>query len=127
MSVKMSILGRNMDKDCVFCKLVRAEIPRTLEYEDDDVIVFKSIRPVAENHLLIVPKKHISTFRDLVGDGADRIILKMVSVSQKMIQEKGLEDGYRLAVNGGKYQEVLHLHLHLLGGKLESGDVLNNL
>lgn len=102
-------------EDCVFCKLIKGELPRKLEYEDDEVVAFKSNKPVAETHLLIVPKKHISTFMEL-GEKASNLI----GVAQKLIKDKKLVDGYKLCINGGKYQEVPHVHLHLLSGKIDS-------
>lgn len=102
-------------EECVFCKLIKGEIPRKFEYEDDEVIAFNSNQPSAEIHILIVPKKHISTFMELDGE-----ILALVKAAQKLIKDKKLVDGYRLCFNGGKYQEVQHVHLHLLAGKIDS-------
>ena len=102
-------------EDCVFCKLIKGEIPRKLEYEDDRVVAFNSNKPVAEVHILIVPKKHIPTFMEL-GDE----ILDMTKAAQKIIKDKKLNSGYRLCFNGGKYVEVPHVHLHLLAGKIDS-------
>lgn len=107
-----------MNSDCVFCKIIKREIPRKLEYEDNEVVVFESNKPVADQHLLVVPKKHVSTFRDLDGDSG-KLILKMVMAANKMIGDKDLSGGYKLVINGGKYQEVPHLHLHLLGGNFK--------
>ena len=102
-------------ENCVFCKIVKGEIPRKLEYEDDDVVAFYSNKPAAEVHLLIVPKKHVSTFMDL-----DDRILDMTKAAQKIIKDKNLLSGYRLIINGGNNQEVPHVHLHLLAGKIDS-------
>jgi histidine triad (HIT) family protein len=104
-----------MMEDCIFCKLIKGELPRKLEYEDDKVVAFRSNKPVAEIHLLIVPKKHIQTFMDL-GDE----VLDMTKAAQKIIKDKNLGSGYRLCINGGKYIEVPHVHLHLLAGKIDS-------
>lgn len=109
-------------EDCVFCKIIKNELPRSLEYEDDRVVVFKSIQPVAETHLLIVPKNHISNFMGLDSEMND-----LVKAAQEIIKSKKLEEGYKIIVNGGKYQEVQHIHIHLLAGKLEQeDDILNN-
>lgn len=110
-----------MNSDCVFCKIVSGKIPVKFEYEDDEVVVFNSNAPLAEHHLLVVPKKHISAFKDL-DHGNEKLILKMVLAANKMINEKDLLTGYRLIINGGKYQEVPHLHMHLLGGKFKHED-----
>lgn len=102
-------------KDCIFCKLIKGEIPRKFEYEDDKVVAFNSNKPVAEVHILIVPKNHKSTFMEL-GDE----VLDMAKAAQKIIKDKNLLGGYRLCFNGGKYLEVMHVHLHLMAGKIES-------
>jgi histidine triad (HIT) family protein len=101
-------------EDCIFCKLIKGELPRKFEYEDDKVVAFKSNKPAAEIHILIVPKKHVATFLDLSGE-----MNNLVQAAQKVIHDKKIESGYKLAVNGGKYQEVQHFHLHLLAGELE--------
>jgi histidine triad (HIT) family protein len=102
-------------EDCVFCKIIKGEIPKKFEYEDDKVVIFKSNKPVAETHLLIVPKKHISNFMELGEETSD-----MMKAAQKIIKVRDLGDGYRLCFNGGKYLEVQHVHLHLLAGKIDS-------
>jgi histidine triad (HIT) family protein len=104
-----------MEKNCVFCKLIKGEIPRKFIYEDDKVVAFNSNQPSAEVHILIVPKKHISTFMELDDEAP-----ALIKVAQKLIKNKNLADGYRLCFNGGKYQEVPHIHLHLLAGKIDS-------
>lgn len=101
--------------DCIFCKLIKGEIPREFLYEDDKFVAFNSNAPVADTHILIVPKKHLSTFMEL-----DKEILGMTKVAQKIIRDKKLEGAYRLCFNGGKYLEVQHVHLHLLGGNIKS-------
>ena len=102
-------------EDCVFCKIVGNEIPREVIYEDDEFLVFPSNQPVADIHWLIVPKKHIETFLDL-----DTEVLGMMKIAQRLVKEKKLMEGYRLCFNGGKYQEVMHVHLHLLAGNIKS-------
>lgn len=109
-------------EDCIFCKIVRGEVPSEKVYENGDVIIFKNIKPVAETHLLICPKKHIESFLR-ISKNFD--ISPMIQAVQKIIVEKNIQDGYKLVFNGGKYQLVPHLHWHLLAGKLEEGDVLN--
>lgn len=108
-------------KDCVFCKIVNNGIPRNLVYEDSNVVVFNSYKPAAEFHLLIVPKKHISNFMEL-----DDTILSMTHVAQKIITDKNISGGYKMIFNGGKYQEVPHVHWHLLAGKIEDEDDILN-
>jgi histidine triad (HIT) family protein len=108
---------------CVFCKIIKGEVKKTFEYEDDDCVVFKSNAPVAEHHLLIVPKKHIENFMHL-----DEVITSMTKAAHKMVEKFKLGDGYKMVFNGGKYQVVMHVHWHLLAGNLEkNSDILNKL
>lgn len=110
--------------ECIFCKITKKEAPAKVLAETSDVIAFESIRPVADHHVLIVPKKHINSFLDLEESHKD-ILIDMAKVAQEVIKKLGISGGYKLCFNGGKYQEVLHIHWHLLGGKLEDRDTLN--
>lgn len=105
--------------DCIFCKIIDHEIPSNVVYEDDDLIAFNDIHPLAAVHILLVPKKHIPTTADLTAEDA-ALIGKVYLVAKKIAEEKGLaENGYRIVNNckadGG--QEVFHIHFHLLGGE----------
>jgi len=99
--------------DCIFCKIANKEIAKEFTYEDENVVVFPDIHPVAPVHLLIMPKEHIRDF----GDIRDATLWgKLRKVIQKMIKEQKIEDkGYRLVVNGGGAQIIDHLHIHLMG------------
>lgn len=110
---------------CVFCKIIKKEIPAKIEQETNKVIAFPSNAPVAEHHLLIIPRKHISSFTDLEENHKD-IFMEMAKVAQKLISKKKITGGYKLIFNGGKYQSVRHIHWHLLGGKLEDEDDILN-
>ena len=105
--------------NCIFCKIINKEAPADIVYEDDNIIVFKDITPVAPVHFLIVPKKHILSINNLeLGD--KELISQLFLVARKIAKEQGVsETGYRLVINVGKDagQTVDHLHLHLLGGK----------
>lgn len=110
--------------DCVFCKIVKGELPSTVEFESDNIIAFKSSDPVAETHILVCPKKHIANFLEINDSGT---IFEMTKAVQILVKEKKLEGGYKLVFNGGKYQFIPHLHWHLLAGKLEDEkDIINN-
>ena len=101
------------DTNCVFCKIRDREIPKEFTYEDEDVMVFPDIHPVAPVHLLIMPKKHIADFLELKDS---QLFGKIKDVTQKMIREQKIEDkGYRMVVNGGGAQIIDHLHIHLTG------------
>lgn len=106
--------------DCIFCKIIAGEIPANIAYEDDRLLAFHDISPQAPSHLLIIPKRHIATLNDLNSDDAD-LISHMVLIATKLADEQSLaKSGYRLVWNcneqGG--QEVFHIHLHLMGGRV---------
>ncbi len=105
--------------DCIFCKIANKEIPAEIIYEDEDLLAFKDINPVALTHILLIPNKHISTLFDLTDEDSE-IIGRIVLLSKKLAIELGLEEkGFRLVSNckenGG--QTVYHIHFHLLGGR----------
>jgi len=105
-------------EDNVFLKIIRKEIPKEFRYEDDDILAFDDIHPLAPVHILIIPKKPIVSIETMDGeDGA--IIGKMFLVARNIARDlKISEKGYKLLIRVGKDggQEVSHLHLHLLGG-----------
>lgn len=103
-------------EDCIFCKIVAGDAPAKVFKETENVVAFDNIRPAADVHILIVPKKHISTFIDLDDES---LIGELFSVVRDLVKEKNLEKGYRVSLNGGKYQVVKHVHWHLLGGELK--------
>lgn len=111
----------NME-DCIFCKIISGEVPSDKVYEDNEVVIFKNIEPVAETHLLVCPKSHIESFLR-ISKSFD--ISPMIEAVQKVIVERNIQDGYKLVFNGGRYQSVPHLHWHLLAGRLEEEDILN--
>jgi len=105
--------------DCIFCKIIAGDIPSDTVWEDENVIVFRDIAPKAPTHVLIVPKEHIVTFADF-KEGEENILLSMSKAAREVAKAEGvLESGYRLIVNNGPDggQEVLHLHMHLFGGR----------
>ncbi|OPX55466.1 histidine triad (HIT) family protein [Oceanospirillum multiglobuliferum] len=105
--------------DCLFCKLVAREIPADILYEDDQVIAFRDISPQAPTHVLIIPKRHISTLNDLQEEDC-ALVGRLQFTAQKIAKTLGIaEEGYRVVMNcneqGG--QTVYHIHMHLLGGR----------
>ena len=106
-------------EDCIFCKIIKGEIPSSKVYEDDEIIAFKDINPAAPIHILVIPKKHIKSLVELEKE--DEILIgKIYTVINKIAKDQGVkEKGYRVIVNCGKDggQEVGHLHFHLLAGK----------
>jgi histidine triad (HIT) family protein len=105
--------------ECIFCGIVSGDVPATKVYEDDEVVAFEDIRPVAPVHLLIIPKRHIDSIRDLSRED-DAVIGKLVETANQLARDKGVFDqGFRLNFNAGPNggQTVYHLHVHLLGGR----------
>lgn len=106
-------------EDCIFCKIINREIPSDIVYEDDEVIAFKDIRPVTPVHILVIPKKHISSLVELTEED-EAVIGKIYTVINKVAKDADiLEKGFRVIVNCGDDggQEVKHIHFHVLGGK----------
>ena len=101
--------------DCVFCKIVKGDVPTEILSETEFVIAFPDIKPATDTHILIVPKKHIETVMDIKAID-NELLGEMIGVVQKLIKKKDLVGKYRLILNGGSLQIVPHLHLHLLGG-----------
>jgi histidine triad (HIT) family protein len=108
-----------MNDDCLFCKILNGDIPADIIYEADSAIAFRDINPQAPTHVLIIPRRHISTINDLDAD--DRETLGELFLAAKEIASReGLsEPGYRVVMNcnEGAGQSVFHIHLHLLGGR----------
>jgi len=105
--------------DCIFCQIVDGKIPADIVYQDEEVMVFPDISPVAPTHLLIIPKKHIPSLA-LLPDAEIPLIGHMVKVANQLAREGGVaESGYRLVINSGEQggQLVPHLHMHLLSGR----------
>ena len=105
--------------DCLFCKIINGEIPSEKVYEDEYVYAFNDISPTTPVHVLIVPKKHISTINDIEENDAE-LIGRIYLAVKNIAQEKGIaEDGYRVVTNCNQMagQTVFHIHFHLLGGR----------
>jgi len=102
--------------ECIFCKIIKKEIPKDVEYEDEKVISFKDIHPKAPVHFLIVSKKHIASVNHLEKEDQE-LVGNLFLVGKTIAREKNLK-GYKLVVNVGREggQMIDHLHLHLLGG-----------
>lgn len=109
--------------DCIFCKIANKEIPAKLLYEDELVVAFKDIHPIAPVHVLVIPKEHIASINDLEDE---MLAGRLVMVAKKLAKELGIEErGYKLLFRTGRDggQEVSHVHLHLLGGARLSEDI----
>ena len=104
-------------ENCLFCKIIGGEIPSTKVYEDDYTFAFQDINPQAPTHILVVPKKHISSM-DAVDMATDEELAACLRAVRFIAQQKKLEKGYRVVSNCGPdaCQSVPHLHFHILGG-----------
>lgn len=105
--------------DCIFCKIAAGDIPADRVFEDDRVVAFRDLNPQAPTHVLIIPKRHISTLNDL-EPGDEALVGHLLATAKTVAADEGFaETGYRTVVNcnadGG--QTVFHIHLHLLGGR----------
>lgn len=112
-------------KDCIFCKIVRGEIPCRKVYENDQVLAFDDIHPMAPHHVVVVPRKHVPTVMDLAGEDLS-IASALTVAAQEVARIKGMDGkGFRMVINcnadGG--QVVFHLHMHVLGGRKLNDDL----
>jgi len=103
--------------ECLFCRIVRGEIPARTLFEDEDVVAFHDIRPIAPVHFLVIPKLHIPSMAELAPEHM-AVMGKVMTVAAKLAREQGCVDGFRSIINTGRVgrQEVYHLHVHILGG-----------
>jgi histidine triad (HIT) family protein len=106
-----------MSSDCIFCKIAVGQIPCRKVYEDGDFIAFHDINPVAAVHFMIVPKEHIASLADAKG-GHESLLGRILLLAPALAKEQGLADGFRTVINTGRGggQEVMHLHVHVMGG-----------
>ena len=105
--------------DCLFCKIRDGEIQGDIVFEDDDVLAFNDVNPHAPVHVLIIPKKHISTVNDMSAEDVS-VMGKLFSTAKNIASQRAVsEDGYRLVVNSNEQagQSVFHIHMHLLAGR----------
>lgn len=106
-------------ENCIFCKIIKGEIPSEKVYEDDEILAFKDINPAAPIHILVIPKKHISSLLQLEDEDYE-LVGKIYKVINQLAKQLNIEEeGFRVIVNCGKDagQEVMHLHYHLLAGR----------
>lgn len=105
--------------DCIFCQIIDGRLPADILYQDDEVIAFRDIHPVAPTHILIIPKRHIATANEFSAQD-EQTLGRLMSTASKLAKELGIDqNGYRMVMNcnrdGG--QTVFHVHLHLLAGR----------
>ena len=104
--------------DCVFCKIAAGIIPSTKVYEDETVLAFRDIAPMAPTHILVIPKTHIASVAEVTAENSG-VVAHIFEVIAKVAKDEGLEEGFRVVSNCGPHagQTVHHLHFHILGGK----------
>ncbi|HXN65763.1 MAG TPA: histidine triad nucleotide-binding protein [Candidatus Acidoferrales bacterium] len=104
--------------DCIFCKIGRKEIPARIVYEDPELFAFEDIHPQAPMHLLVCPRRHVSSLSDASAADAE-LVGRIVLAGAKLASDRGYGAGHRTIFNTGEEagQTVFHLHLHVLGGR----------
>lgn len=105
-----------MEEDCIFCKIIKGEIPSTVVYEDDNVIAFKDVQPIAPIHDLVVPKKHL---QDITEVDDPEMLANLLNGVKEVAKAEGMDEkGFRVITNVGEDagQAVMHLHIHVVGG-----------
>ncbi|MGE5171952.1 MAG: histidine triad nucleotide-binding protein [Rudaea sp.] len=113
------------DSNCIFCKIVRGEVPSRKVYEDADVLAFHDIQPQAPVHFMLIPKRHVATLYDVTDE--DRASLgKILTLAGRLAKEQGASDGFRTIINTGRVgrQDVKHVHVHVLAGPEPLGPML---
>lgn len=106
-------------EDCLFCKIIKKEIPASTVYEDERIIAFKDINPQAPVHVLLIPKEHYASLNDIPEEKKDMLSHLLLKAREIARENKIAEKGYRIVLNTAREsgQEVFHIHLHLLGGR----------
>ena len=104
--------------DCLFCKIIKGDIPSTKVYEDEQVYAFRDINPQAPTHILVIPKAHIDSVNGITAENS-AVVAHIFQVIPQIAAAEGLSGGYRVVSNCGADagQTVFHLHFHILGGK----------
>ncbi len=115
-------------ENCLFCKIAAGRIPSRKVYEDDEILAFHDINPARPVHLLVIPKRHITSLA--TASEADAPLLgRMLALAHRLATEQGSPDGFRLIINTGRigHQEVQHLHAHVVGGADPVGPMLKRI
>ena len=114
--------------DCLFCKIVRGEIPSRKVYEDELIYAFHDINPLRPLHLLVIPKHHITSLATIAETDTPSLG-RILAVADQLASENGSPDGFRVIINSGRIgqQEVQHLHAHIVGGPEPVGPMLKRI
>lgn len=111
--------------NCTFCKIARGEIPSKKVYEDEEILGFHDINPQAPVHFMLMPKKHVASLADVTMDDVG-VLGRILALSSRLASEQGSPEGYRTIINTGRIgrQDVMHLHVHVIGGPEPLGRML---
>jgi histidine triad (HIT) family protein len=112
-------------QDCIFCKIVRGEIPARKVYEDDEIVGFHDIHPLAPVHFMLVPKRHIASLAEAAAADAG-LLGRIMVLTGRLAREQGSPEGFRTVINTGRIgrQDVMHLHVHVIGGPTPLGTMV---
>ncbi len=118
-------MGMADDPDCIFCKIIRGDIPSRKVYEDDQIVAFHDIHPLAPEHFMVVPRQHLPTLYDAAAADAP-VLGKILAIAGRLAREQGAGDGFRTIINTGRVgrQDVMHVHVHILGGPEPLGPMM---
>ncbi|PKO34264.1 MAG: histidine triad nucleotide-binding protein [Betaproteobacteria bacterium HGW-Betaproteobacteria-7] len=114
--------------DCLFCRIVAGSIPSQKVFEDEEMLAFRDIQPARPVHVLLVPKKHISSLMSATAEDAP-VLGRMLAKANEIAVAEGSPDGFRVIINNGRVgqQEVPHLHIHIVGGPEPVGPMLKRI
>ena len=112
-------------QDCLFCRIVRGEIPAAKVHEDEWMLAFKDIQPQRPVHILVIPKRHITSLADAT-EADTEVLGRMLVLANRIAVDQGSTDGFRSIINTGRVggQEVMHVHMHIVGGQEPVGPML---
>jgi len=114
-----------MAEQCIFCRIVSGEVPSDIVYQDEDFLAFRDMSPQAPTHVLIIPRTHIGSVKEL-SEGQQDFVGRLMVIAKELAEREGIaESGYRLVMNSGPDggQLVPHLHVHLIGGRKLAGSL----
>ena len=111
--------------DCIFCRIAKGEIPSRKVYEDSEILGFQDINPQSPVHFMLIPKRHIASLAEVKSEDAG-MLGRMLALTGRLASEQGSPDGFRTVINTGRIgrQEVMHLHIHVVGGTEQLGRML---
>jgi histidine triad (HIT) family protein len=114
--------------DCLFCRIVAGSIPCQKVYEDEEMLAFRDINPARPVHVLLIPKRHITSLATATPEDAP-VLGRMLARANEIAMAEGSPDGFRVIINNGRVgqQEVLHLHIHIVGGPDPVGPMLKRI